>query len=89
MMLIAGLIVIAFHQYWRSVTAVLISLFGWFVALRGVTLMAFPATIETGTGDTLASQGLLLIARIFFGLMTVMGLWLTYVGWRPGTTADR
>ncbi|MCW2629329.1 hypothetical protein [Mycobacterium sp.] len=89
MMLIAGLIVIAFHQYWRSVTAVLISLFGWFVALRGVTLMAFPATIETGAGDTLASQGLLLIARIFFGLMTVMGLWLTYVGWRPGTTADR
>jgi hypothetical protein len=89
MMLIAGLIVIAFHQYWRSVTAVLISLFGWFVALRGVTMMAFPATIETGAGDTLASQGLLLLARIFFGLMTVMGLWLTYVGWRPGTTADR
>jgi hypothetical protein len=89
MMLIAGLIVIAFHQYWRSVTAVLISLFGWFVALRGVTMMAFPATIETGAGDTLASQGLLLVARIFFGLMTVMGLWLTYVGWRPGTTADR
>jgi hypothetical protein len=89
MMLIAGLIVIAFHQYWRSVTAVLISLFGWFVALRGVTMMAFPATIETGAGDTLASQGLLLVARIFFGLMTVMGLWLTYVGWRPGTPADR
>ena len=87
MMLIAGLIVIAFHQYWRSVTAVLISLFGWFVALRGVTLMAFPATIETGAGDTLAGHGLLLVARIFFGLMTVMGLWLTYVGWRPDTTA--
>ena len=86
MMLIAGLIVIAFHQYWRSVPAVLISLFGWFVALRGVTLMAFPATIETGAGDTLASQGLLLVARIFFGLMTVMGLWLTYVGWRRDTT---
>ena len=86
MMLIAGLIVIAFHQYWRGVTAVLISLFGWFVALRGGTMMAFPATIETGAGDTLASQGLLLVARIFFGLMTVMGLWLTYVGWRRDTT---
>ena len=36
MMLFAGLIVIAFHQYWYSVTAVLISLFGWFVALRGL-----------------------------------------------------
>jgi hypothetical protein len=85
-MLAAGLIVIAFHQYWRGVTAVLISLFGWFVALRGLTLMAFRSAIETGAGDTLASPGLLLAARIFFGLMTCMGLWLTYVGWRRVTT---
>lgn len=82
MMLIAGLIVIAFHQYWRGAAAVLISLFGWFVALRGLTLLAFPSAIETGAGDTLASPGLLLTARIFFGLMAIMGLWLTYVGWR-------
>jgi hypothetical protein len=87
MMLVAGLIVIAFHQYWRGVTAVLISLFGWFVALRGLTLMALPSAIETGAGDTLASPGLLLAARTFFGLMTFMGLWLTYVGWRRVTTA--
>jgi hypothetical protein len=39
MMLACGLLVIAFHQYWSSVAAVLISLFGWFVALRGLTLM--------------------------------------------------
>jgi hypothetical protein len=87
MMLIAGLIVIAFHQYWRGAAAVLISLFGWFVALRGLTLLAFPSAIETGAGDTLASPGLLLTARFFFGLMTLMGLWLTYVGWRRVTTA--
>lgn len=82
MMLTMGLIVIAFHQYWRGVTAVLISLFGWFVALRGVTMTAFPAAMQAATGDTLASPGLLLAARVFFGLMTAMGLWLTYVGWR-------
>jgi hypothetical protein len=87
MMLIAGLIVIAFHQYWRGVAAVLISLFGWFVALRGLTLLEFPSAIETGAGDTLASSGLLLTTRFFFGLLTLMGLWLTYVGWRRVTTA--
>jgi hypothetical protein len=86
MMLAIGLIVIAFHQYWRGGAAVLISLFGWFVALRGLTMMAFPSAIETGAGDTLASPGLLLSARFFFGLMTLMGLWLTYVGWRRVTT---
>ena len=87
MMLLAGLIVIAFHQYWRGVAAVLISLFGWFVALRGLTLLAFPSAIETGAGDTLASPGLLLVARIFFVLMALMGLWLTCVGWRRVATA--
>ncbi len=84
-MLMLGLIVIAFHQYWYSVTAVLISLFGWFVALRGVTMMAFPSAIRTGADTTLGSSGLLIAARIFFLLLTAMGLWFTYVGWRPET----
>jgi hypothetical protein len=87
MMLAMGLIVIAFHQYWRGGAAVLISLFGWFVALRGLAMMAFPSAIETGAGGTLASPGLMLTARIFFGLMTLMGPWLTFVGWRRVATA--
>ncbi len=59
MMLVCGLIIIAFHQFWHSVAAALISLFGWFVALRGLTLMAFPSAIESGAGETLANPGLL------------------------------
>ena len=59
MMLVCGLIIIAFHQFWHSVAATLISLFGWFVALRGLTLMAFPSAIESGAGETLANPGLL------------------------------
>jgi hypothetical protein len=81
MMLIMGLIIIAFHQYWRTVTAAVISLVGWFVAVRGLAMMAVPSAIETGAGDTISSPGLLLAARVFFGLLTAMGLWLTYVGW--------
>jgi hypothetical protein len=85
MMLIAGLLVIAFHQYWRGFSAAVISFFGWFVALRGLTLMAFPSAIETGAGDALADPGLLTSARIFFGLLTLLGGWLTWVGWiSPG-----
>jgi hypothetical protein len=89
MMLVVGLIIIAVHQYWRTVTAALISLFGWFVAVRGLAMMAIPSVIETGAGDTVSSPGLLLAARIFFALLTVMGLWLTYVGWiAPAYAAD-
>jgi vacuolar-type H+-ATPase subunit I/STV1 len=89
MMLVVGLIIIAFHQYWRTVTAALISFFGWFVAVRGLAMMAVPSAIQTGAGDTISSPGLLLAARGFFGLLTVMGLWLTYVGWlAPPPVAD-
>ncbi|MUL82497.1 MULTISPECIES: hypothetical protein [unclassified Mycolicibacterium] len=85
-MFVMGLVVIAFHQYWYSVTAVLISLFGWFVALRGVAMMAIPSAIQTGANATVTSPGLLIAARGFFLLLTAMGLWFTYVGWRPERT---
>jgi hypothetical protein len=83
-----GLIVIAFHQYWYSVTAALISLFGWFVALRGLAMMAIPSVIDSGANATVTSPGPMLAARIFFLLLTAMGLWLTYVGWRRERTRD-
>ncbi|MFN3002461.1 hypothetical protein [Mycolicibacterium wolinskyi] len=82
-MLVMGLVVIAFHQYWYSVTAVLISLFGWFVGLRGLAMMAIPSAIDSGANATVTSPGLLVAARVFFLLLTATGLWLTYVGWRP------
>ncbi|QZH59599.1 hypothetical protein K1X22_26075 [Mycolicibacterium farcinogenes] len=87
-MLMMGLIVIAFHQYWYSVTAALISLFGWFVALRGLAMMAIPSAIDTGANATISSPGALLAARVFFLLLTAMGLWLTYVGWRRERTPE-
>lgn len=88
MMLVCGLVVIAFHQYWYNPTAIAISIFGWFVALRGLALMAFPSAIESGAGDTLANPGLLLGARVFFLVLTLVGLWLTYAGWFSGRARD-
>jgi hypothetical protein len=88
MMLVCGLVVIAFHQYWSSIAAVLISLFGWFVALSGLALMAFPSAIQAGADATTTSSGLLIAARIFFGLLTMMGLWLAFVGWRRPAPVD-
>jgi hypothetical protein len=82
-LLFAGLLIIAFHQYWSSPPAVLISLFGWFLALRGVVLMAAPQLIERGAT---ASMNAMPLVRIGFGALVVAGLWLTYVGWiaKPG-----
>jgi hypothetical protein len=46
LLLFAGLLIIAFHQYWSSVAAVMISLFGWILVLRGLVLMAAPELYE-------------------------------------------
>lgn len=76
-LLFAGLMIIAFHQYWSSVAAVLISLFGWILALRGLLLMAAPELYQRAA-DALDSVALV---RLIFGIIVVIGLYLTYVGW--------
>jgi len=78
----AGLFVVAFHQYWRGVAAVIISLFGWFLLLRGVTLLAAPQLITKGAETaTTTSNFTLGVVRAGFGLFALCGLYLTYVGW--------
>ena len=37
-----GLVIIAFHQYWRSPAAVIVSAVGWILADRGVILLTVP-----------------------------------------------
>jgi uncharacterized protein YjeT (DUF2065 family) len=71
------LLIIAFHQYWSSVAAVMISLFGWILALRGVVLMAAPELYERAA----MSMGTISRVRLIFGALVAIGLYLTYVGW--------
>ena len=76
-LLFAGLFVIAFHQYWSSLASSLISLFGWFLALRGFTLMAAPELYERAA----MSMDALPLVRLIFGILVAIGLYLAYVGW--------
>jgi hypothetical protein len=86
-LLFGGLAIIAFHQYWSSVAAVLISLFGWILALRGLVLLIAPDLYERA-GEAMDS---VLLIRLVFGLIVAMGLYLTYVGWlaRPHSPAAK
>jgi hypothetical protein len=75
--LFAGIFVIANHQYWSSPSAVIVSLFGWFLVLRALALMIFPKQYEQlGLGPNAV-----LLGRSIFGVIFVVGLWLTYTGW--------
>jgi len=77
LLLFGGLLIIAFHQYWSNVAAVLISLFGWILALRGLVLMAAPDLYERAA----MSMDAIPLVRLIFGVPVAIGLYLTYVGW--------
>ena len=77
-LLFGGLLVIANHQYWSSASAILISLFGWFLALRGLALLVVPHLYEKAGIEAMNAISLV---RIGFSLLVLAGLWLTYTGW--------
>ena len=78
LLLFGGLLIIAHHQYWSSLAAILVSLFGWYLALRGVVLLAAPQLIESAAG---AAMNMMAMVRIGFGVLLLIGLWLTFIGW--------
>jgi len=78
-LLMWGSVIIAFHQYWRSAAAVLVSLLGWFLAIRGVLILAIP-DIYDSAGKMLEQNDIPVVRTIFIGL-ALIGLYLTYVGW--------
>src|ERR1700755_589276 len=45
-LLMARLVIIACHQYWRSPAALIVSLLGWFLAVRGVLLLTVPQAYD-------------------------------------------
>lgn len=77
LLLLGGVAIIAFHPYWRGLSAILISLFGWFLAVRGIALLAVPQLYAQASG--LATS--LSWVRLIFAVPLAIGLWLTYVGW--------
>jgi hypothetical protein len=81
LMLAGGLVIIGLHRNWRGPLAVTISLFGWFVAVRGFLLIATPSTIQAGVDATMLSPTATTVARVFFATLGALGLVLAYAGW--------
>lgn len=81
--LLAGLIVVAFHPYWRGAAAVGVSVMGWLTTIKGVFLVAFPASYTTSVGNAVAGTGVWLPV-LYIGC-ALLGLYLSYVGWAPAS----
>src|ERR1700737_3825767 len=74
-LLIFGLVIIAFHQYWRSPAAIIVSVVGWFLAIRGVLLLTVPSAYEAA-GDAVYSSGATVAIWVVFLCLALSGLYL-------------
>ncbi|GAA4289931.1 hypothetical protein [Mycobacterium paraffinicum] len=81
-LLMSGIFIIAFHQYWRSLAAVMVSAVGWFFLIRGVLLLTVPRAYDAA-GDAIYTSGMSVAIWVLFGCIAAAGLYLTYVGWKP------
>ena len=79
-MLIGGLVVVALHQCWRGAAAIVVSVMGWLLTLRGLFLLSFPKAFMSIANSVLDASGLWQTFSVCFALI---GLYLTYVGWQP------
>ncbi len=78
--LLFGLMVVAAHPYWRGPAAIIVSLLGWLITLRGLLLFAFPQAFVSAANSMIGAQAWWVAACVVFALV---GLYLTYVGWAP------
>lgn len=77
--LLAGLVVVALHPYWRGVAAFSVTALGWLTAVKGLLLVAFPATIMSSFPADI--MGAVNVWRAVYLAFALWGLYLTYVGW--------
>jgi len=78
--LLGGIAVVAFHQYWRGAAAIIVSVLGWLLVVRGILLIAFPRVFASLADRMIGAVGAWQGACVVMGLI---GLYLTYVGWKP------
>jgi len=83
--LLGGLIIVTLHQYWRGAAAIIVSVLGWVLALRGLFILAFPQTAISLAKNTIGAATLTLSSTGFV-ILALIGLYLTYVGWIPAAS---
>jgi hypothetical protein len=87
-LLMFGLVIIAFHQYWRSPAAIIVSVVGWFLAIRRVILLTVPQAYDAA-GNAIYSSGAIAAVRVLAICLGLAGLYLTYIGWKPAPPAPK
>lgn len=80
-----GCAMVAAHHHWSSLAAILISFFGWVTLIRSAILLFAPQIISQLASVAMHIPGIPMIPA---AVATLIGVYLTYVGWfaaRKGT----
>jgi hypothetical protein len=78
--LLAGLAVIAVHPYWKGAAAVVVSVTGWLMVVKGFFLLAFSQSYLESAANAI---GVGAVWRTIELIAAGVGLYLTYAGWAP------
>jgi len=78
--LLGGIALVAFHQIWRGLPAIIVSVLGWLLVARGIFLLAFPDTFAAVADRVI---GAVVVWQAVYVVLAVIGLYLSYIGWRP------
>jgi hypothetical protein len=78
--LLFGLFVLGLQQEWRNAAAIIIGVLGVTTLLEGIVLMGFP-DLYMSFARSFSGSISFLVSAVVVG---AIGLYLTYVGWRPG-----
>ena len=81
--MLLGLTVIALHPYWRGAPAIIVSAFGWLVAVKGLFLVVGSHTYFSMANSAVDAMGWW---RTGAAIEVLIGLYLAYVGWMPERT---
>ena len=73
-----GLVILAFHRRWGSLTQILVSLLGVVGLIRGAALLFAPEIVRNVAQDLTASSSILPVAG---AIVALIGFWLAFVGW--------
>ena len=80
--LMIGLGLMALHQRWDGISAIVISVLGWVFALRGALVLLAPQFAHAGAQWIFTHPMVLPIAGCVTALV---GVWLAYAGYIAGT----
>ena len=75
--LVAGLAIVNTHNLWVRDWRVLVTVLGWLLVIRGITLLVFPSIVQTLGDRVLASQGGIIagasFAIVIGAILCIMG----------------